>query len=138
MPTPTLPQIMDAVYTRLLAVEGLRVSPTSPGQVTPPHAIVGVPAVPDYNAGLAGRSRADLAPTITVLTGSQLDRIGQTALATLANPDGTGSIPAAFAADRSLGGLVSDCRVASFEPLGLEEVGVIGYFGGRFTLRILL
>ena len=136
--TATLVQIMDGIEARLATIEGLRTSPTFPGQINPPQAVVGVPAIGEYDTALSGRANATLGFTVTVYTSAAIDRVGQTTLAQLADPTAAGSIPAAIAADRSLGELVSDCRVASFEPLGLDEVGVIGYFGGRFTLRILL
>jgi hypothetical protein len=134
----TMVDVIEGIRDRLLTIDGLRVQEYVPGQVTPPQAIIGVPPVPDYNPALAGRMRATLAPTVTVLTSSAIDRIGQKALAELADWDGDRSVAKAFAADRTLGGIVSDCQVVSFEPLGLEEVGVIGYYGGRFTLRLLL
>jgi hypothetical protein len=133
----TLEEIMEGLETRLATIEGLRVSGHVPGQVNPPQVVIGVPAVPDYMAGLAGRTRSGMAWSLTVFTSTALDRIGQQWLARLADPTGQWSIPRTISEDRTLGGLVSDCLVASFEPLGLEDVGVIGYYGGRFTLRLL-
>lgn len=133
----TLEQVMQAIETRLDTIDGLRVSDTVPGQVNPPQAIVGVPPVESYPTGLQRYARPTLAPTITVLTSLAMDRVGQLALAAYADPTGARSIPATLATDPTLGGVVSDCQVTRFDPLGLEEVGVLGYFGGRFTLRVL-
>jgi hypothetical protein len=133
----TLEQIMEAVEGRLLTIEGLRAGAFVPSQVTPPMAVVGVPAVADYRGSLQGRLRSSLAPSITVFTSAALDRVGQRWLARFADPDGEWSIPRVISEDRTLGGLVSDILVASFEPLGIEDVGVIGYYGGRFTLALL-
>lgn len=133
----TLQAIMQGIEQRLLTIDGLRVSDTVPGQVNPPQAIVGVPPIPDYAAGLQRHARPTIEPTVTVLTSSALDRVGQLALAAYADPVGARSVPAAVAADKTLGGVVSDCLVVRFDLLGIEEVGLIGYFGGRFTLRVL-
>ena len=130
---------MAGVEVRLLTIPGLRVTDTVPGQITPPQAIVGVPPVDNYVTGLGGGQRPTLAPTITILVSSVVDRVGQLALAAYADPTGTRSIPAAIAADASLGGLLGPgaCQVTRFDPLGLAEVGLIGYYGGRFTLRVV-
>jgi hypothetical protein len=133
----TLEQIMQGIETRLATIAGLRVSDTVPGQINPPQAIVGVPTVDQYVTGLNPHQRPTLAPTITVLVSSAVDRVGQLALAAYADPVGDRSIPAAIAADPSLGGIVGGCQVTRFDPLNYEEVGLIGYFGGRFTLRVL-
>ncbi len=132
----SLQDIMQGVEVRLATIPGLRVGGTIPGQVNPPQAVVGVPPVDDYVTGLGG-PRPTLAPTITVLTSSAIDRVGQLALAAYADSEGASSIPAAIAADPTLGGVVGGCQVRSFRPLGIDEVGVIGYFGGEFTLRVL-
>jgi len=134
----TLEQIMLGIEVRLATIPGLRTSDTVPGQVNPPQAIVGVPPVDNYVTSLGG-IRPTLAPTITILVSSAMDRVGQLALAAYADPSGAKSIPAAIAADDSLGGVVGKggCQVSRFDPLGIEEVGLIGYYGGRFTLRVL-
>jgi hypothetical protein len=135
----TLEQIMQGIEARLATIDGLRVSDTIPGQINPPQAVVGVPVVDSYVTGLNPHQRPALAPTITVLVSSAVDRVGQLALAAYADPVGDRSIPAAIAADASLGGLLGPgaCQVTRFDPLNYEEVGLIGYFGGRFSLRII-
>lgn len=133
---PPIREILIAIEARLQTIPGLRTSEYVPGQVNPPQAIVGVPPINNYHTAMRGR-QLDFEPTVTVLVSSTVDRIGQLKLADYANPDGPESIPAAIEADRTLSGLVGDCRVVSFAPLGSEDVGAIGYFGGVFTLRVL-
>jgi hypothetical protein len=130
---------MQGIESRLATISGLRVSDTIPGQINPPQAVVGVPAIESYSTGLNRYERPTLAPTITILISSAMDRVGQLALAEYADPSGTKSIPAAVAADSSLGGVIGrgGCLVVRFDPLGIEEVGLIGYYGGRFTLRVI-
>lgn len=132
----TIEQIMQGIETRLATISGLRVSDTTPDQINPPQAFVGVPNIPNYH-GTMGRAKFPIEPTVTVLVSATLDRVGQLKLASYANPTGDSSIVAAIEADRTLGGIVDDCIVDSFRPLGLEEVGLIGYYGGVFALRVI-
>lgn len=134
---PTLEQIMDGIEDRLKTIAGLRVSDVTPDQIVPPCAIVGVPAITEYHATFAsGRMRLDEL-TVTVLVSAAVDRIGQKLLAGYANPTGDTSVKAAIEADKTLGGVVEDCVVLSFRPLGLADVGVIGFYGGIFQLRAI-
>jgi hypothetical protein len=135
----SLEQITQGIEQRLSSISGLRVSDTIPGQINPPQAVVGVPAVESYQAGLNPHERPSLNPTITVLVSSAMDRVGQLELAAYADPTGAKSIPAAIAADSSLGGVVGrgGCLVTRFDPLGIEEVGLIGFYGGRFVCRVI-
>lgn len=135
MPAPTIRQVLLGIQTRLATIPGLTVTDYSPGQITPPHAIINVPPIGNYLTSLGGR-RPLLEPTVLVLVSAVIDQIGQLQLADYADPDGAQSIPAAVAADPTLGGLVGTCQVISFAPLGLQDVGLIGYFGGTFTLRV--
>jgi hypothetical protein len=132
----SLQAIMQGIEARLATIAGLRVSDTVPGQVNPPQAIVGVPPVDSYVTSLGG-IRPTLAPTVTVLVSAAYDRTGQLALAAYADPSGPSSVPAAVAADPTLGGIVGGCQVTRFDPLGVEEVGLIGFYGGRFQLRVI-
>ena len=135
MAAPTIAQILAGVETRLATIDGLRVSDIVPDQINPPAAIVGVPEIPDYHA-TQRRGYFIVSPTVTVLVSAALDRVGQMKLADYASPAGALSVVSAIEADRTLGGVVDDCIVTSFRPLGLEEVGLIGYYGGLFTLRV--
>lgn len=138
MATPMLTQLMDALEVRLKTVSGLRVTSESPGAVNPPAAFVGVPPVPEYRAAF-GRGSVYLRDwPLVVLTSSKLDRIGQRALAEYASWAGAKSIPLALEADKTLGGLVDDLVVQSFRPLGLDEVGVLQYFGGEFRVDMVM
>lgn len=136
MAATTLLQVMDGIEVRLQTISGLRTTEWIPDQISPPHAFVGVPPIDDYRATF-GRGRWGLQPTVTVLVGSALDRPAQRKLAEFASVSGANSIPAAIEGDRTLGGVVDECFVASFRPLGIEEVGEIGYHGGEFTLTVM-
>ena len=135
MAATTILQIMDGLETRLATIDGLRISEVSPGQVNPPQAIVGVPAIPEYRTTM-GRGSYTVACTVIVLTSSTEDRVGQRMLAEFAAPTGARSIAAAIEGDRTLGGVASECWVSNFRSLGLDEVGVLRYFGGVWTVPV--
>ena len=134
MTAPTIRAVLTAIETQLATIPGLKTSDYAPGQITPPQAIILAPPI-NYLVGYGDR-RPILEVQVTVLVSAALDRVGQLALADYADPDSATSIPKAIAADPRLGGVVGQCQVTSFEPLGSEDVGLLGYFGGRFTLRI--
>ncbi len=131
----SLEAILQGIEDRLGAIDGLSVGDLTPGAVNPPAAVVGVPPIGSYRSALGGH-RPVLEPTITLLVSSAISQLGQHQLARYADPEGASSIVAAVEADRTLGGMVDDCEVRSFTPLGMQEVGIIGYFGGIFVLRI--
>lgn len=133
---PSTLQVMDGIEARLATIDGLRTAPITLDAINPPTAIVGVPEIPEYRTTFR-RGRFELNPTVTILVSAAFDRIGQRRLATYADVTGATSIPAAIEADRTLGGVVEECWVLDFRALGLEEVGVIGYYGGVFNLRVV-
>lgn len=137
--------IMAGLASALQGIDGLRVNADGaivPGQINPPEGIIGIPPIEDYHGTFRmGSFKTDM--PIWVLVSAAVDRVGQLALADYADPSGPKSVRAALetkdtADGRStLGGVVSDLAVLSFRPLGLEEVGAIGYFGGVWTVRIV-
>jgi hypothetical protein len=133
----TLAQIMAGVETRLATISGLRTSDVSPTQVVPPCAFVTVPSIPEYRITMGrGRYRLALSVVVLVSTGGP-DRLAQLKLSSYADVTGATSIPLAIEADKTLGGAVDNCIVEDFRPLGTEEVGVIGYYGGIFGLQVV-
>lgn len=136
MAAVTLAQLMAGIETRLATISGLNVTDTVPGQITPPYAYVGVPEITDYWAAF-GRGSWRPNPTVTVLVSSKAMGDDQIALSTYADVTGSKSIPLAIEGDRTLGGLNVDCIVTSFRPLGMEEVAVLGYYGGVFGLQVI-
>lgn len=133
---PTLPQVMDALAVRLDTIEGLRVAAYMADQINPPQAIIGVPPIDNYHKTFQ-RGRMELSLSVYVLVSANLDRVGQQLMASYANPTGSQSVVTAIYGDRTLGGTVEDCMVRSFRPLGMEEVGQIGYYGGVFDVMVI-
>lgn len=122
---------MEGIEARLDTVDGLRTSAYQPGQINPPQAVVGFPPISDLQTSY-GRGKFDLDPTVTVLTSAAFDRIGQFALADLVP-----SIIKAIHADPTLGGAAESAQVTEVQPLSIEQVGVIDYFGSVLTLRVM-
>jgi hypothetical protein len=137
MATPTIRAVVEAIAAQLVA-GGLHATPYAPDQVVPPQAIVMVPPI-TYQAGYSAR-RPILEVPVVVLVSQQLTRIGQLQLADLAdpNPTSTATVAGMVAADPTLGGVVGQCQVIRYEPLSQEDVGALGYLGGRFTFRITI
>lgn len=133
----TIRTVMLGIENRLDTIPGLNASGVKPDMITPPAAIVGVPAVSDYQQAY-GRSKYELGPTVTVLTSAVLDRPGQLTLAEYVSLAGPKSIPAAIHADPTLGGVAEAAEVVSFRPLGVEDVARIGFYGGLFVLRVMV
>ncbi len=133
---PTLWEIAEAVATQAKDATGLRSQPEIVGRIDPPFLMVGVPPIPNYRATM-GRGRVLIEDwPLYVLTSARMDRIGQERLADYASWSGDRSIVTALEAEPTLGGVVLDLAVMSFRPLGTDEVGLIGYFGGEFRLSV--
>lgn len=127
---------MDALESRLQTISGLRTAAYMAEQINPPQAIIGVPEVENYHATFL-RGRMNLEFQVWVLVSGSLDRVGQRLLADYADPASSTSVVKAIETDKTLGGTVNDCIVLSFRPLGTEEVGQLGYFGGVFDVRVI-
>lgn len=136
MAATSIVAVMKGIETNLKTIPNLVTDYIVPDGVTPPIAVVGVPAIPNYHSTFAhGRFAID--PTVTILTSKAFDRTGQEMLAGFADPAGANSIHAAIESDRQLGGACDDCIVTDFRVLHIEEVGSIGYYGGVFTLHVI-
>lgn len=119
--------------TRLKTIDGLNVSFEPPNAITPPYAWIGMPPLPNYHMTM-NKARIELRPTITLLVSKAQTRSGTLALARFANPTGAQSISACLEGDRTVAGTTEEFVVESFRPLGEEDVGALGYWGGQFTV----
>lgn len=135
----TIPQIMTGLKDRLATITGLRAYDYAPDNPSLDKAVAFplVPAIPSYREAMR-RGTYVIPFRVALLTGAQVDRTGQQRLAGYANPTGAQSVRAALEdTDKTLGGLVNDLVVDSFDPNGLEEVGLVGYYGGTFAVRVI-
>ena len=129
--------IMAALGTRLNAIDGLRGYGYAPDNPSPPCAFPLVPDIGSYREAMK-RGTYVIPFQVAVLTGAQLDRTGQKSLAGFVSQTGTASVRVALEdGDKTLGGIVNDLVVDSFTSRGLEEVGLVGYYGGLFTVRVI-
>lgn len=131
----TIEQIMSGLETRLATISGLNTRDIAPDNPMVPCAFPLVPPI-TYRETF-GRGTYSLNFRIVVLVSAALDRVGQFKLAGYANPRGATSIITAIEGDKTLGGIVSDTVVDNFDPTGLDEVGLIGYYGGVFNVRVI-
>jgi hypothetical protein len=129
--------VMEALKSTLTGVDGLSVSLSPTGTIKPPHAIVGVPVVLDYRKAVAG-ARLDLEVSILLLTSQAFDETGALRLAEYATPSGNRSLFRTIEQNRTLGGVVEQAAIRDFRPLGGEEYGQIGYYGGEFTCAVMV
>lgn len=142
MATKTLGELMDAVATRLATLSLTRAYNLSPGSVTLPSGggafVVTVPPVDSYRAAFARGTVAINNWPIYILTGAQMNELGQRQLSEYLSWTGSKSAVLALENEPTLGGVVSDLQVQSSRPLGIEEAGAVGYFGGLILLTVLL
>lgn len=133
----SLDDIMTAIGQRLDTIDGLNGYGHAPDGLPVPCAFTLVPSVPSYREAMR-RGTYILLITVPVLTSAQLDKEGQHHLARYAGPTGAQSIRAALEdGDKTLGGLVNDLVVDSFDANGLEQVGYGSYYGGTFAVRVI-
>lgn len=131
----TVPQIMIGIEKRLATIPSLNTADHAPGNPIAPAAF---PLVPAFNyRDTMRRGSYTLRFRVAVLVANQLDRVGQHLLAEYASQTGDKSIRAALEADKTLGGIVDDLVVDDFDPTGLDDVGLAGYVGGIFNVRVL-
>lgn len=133
----TIRQIMDAIGDRLDTIDGLRGRGYAPDNPQPPVAFPLIPPITSYRETMK-RGTYVITFQVAVLAGAQVDRVGQQRLAGYVDPTGPQSIRAALEdGDRTLGGLINDLVVDSFDPQGLETVGLVPYYGGIFSIRVI-
>jgi len=135
----TLTEIFDGIEGLLTAIPDLRVTdvvgPDLPVSGNASVAVVMAPAIESYRATMR-RGVYEMQVGILVLTSTAVDRVGQRKMLDYASQTGPKSIRAAVEADETLGGTCQTSYLESFRPLGIEEVGVINYFGGLFTIHL--
>lgn len=128
--------VCTALRDTLKGIDKLSVGIALTGSINPPYAFVGVPTIESYRRAFAG-ARMDIVISLTILTSAAMDEIGTRRLIEYSSPDGDKSIFRRIEENKTLGGKVESAEVVDFRPLGPEEVGAIGYFGGEFSIRIM-
>lgn len=131
--------IIDGVESILTGISGLRVRDYVPDDVQPPMAFIQPPREIDYDRAFS-RGHHEFELDIVVLISRVADRSGQKALLAYTATTGASSIPAAFWADKTLNGAVGEdqSHLHTYRSLGVEEVQMIGWYGGVFTLKVIV
>ncbi len=109
----------------------------APDSVNPPTAIV-LPSAGNFlTYDVVFDARDDYELTVKILMGSQDDRTGQQALLGYLSRAGATSVRAALYGDATLGGIVSDLRVAGASGYGdVEWAGQI-FFGADISVEVM-
>lgn len=136
MTTPTLTEIMDGLDSRLATISGLRHTAYLADQVNPPHAVVQVPNIDDYRETF-NRGSVVVHLSVWLFISDSLARIGQKKLAEFVSWTGDNSIPLALESPTVTITGVNQVVVKTFRNFNIDEVGVIGYYGGEFDVLVV-
>lgn len=132
---PTLTEIMDGLDNRLATIDELNHDAFMADGIVTPHAVVQVPDIDDYRQTFM-RGAVDVELSVFLFVSASLDRVGQRTLAEFASWTGDNSIPLALeSTDVPITG-VNQVVVRGFRNFNVEEVGVIGYYGGEFNVYV--
>ena len=133
MPT-TISAIRTALATNLATISGLRTSSYVPDDPNPPVAII-EPSSIEYDTTF-GRGLDTMSYSVNVLVGRVSDRTAQASLDAYCSSQGTSSVKTAIESDRTLGGIVSDCRVVRLSSYGQVTVGDTIYLAAEFAVQV--
>lgn len=124
--------IADEIVERVQAkFPEIHVRATEGGGLIAPQFLI---VTPNFDYHTTARKK-DFTLEGWLLTGNQLSDQAVRHLRDYAEP---GKIPAAIeGTDRTLGGLVDDCRVMSFRWLGADEFQMVEMIGGIFTIQLM-
>lgn len=133
----TITAIREAIASQLATIEGVQTHAYLLANPTPPTLMV-FPAEVEYDAAM-GRGLDRMSFTVQAHVGAQTDRGAQEKLDAMLAPSGaTGSVKAAVEASRTLGGVVSDCRVASCTGYRMyQSPSGTAVLGAEWTLEVL-
>lgn len=125
--------VMDEIALALTAVDGLRVFPYQPGEISPPAAIVGWPAPLQFDTTMA-RGSDRLTIPVWVLVSAADQRASRNDLAPyLDGSDG-----------KSIKNAIDEGTYTAFDSVRVQEatvdsytVGAVAYLGAVFQLDII-
>lgn len=131
-----LSAIRTGIKNQLALITGLNVYDTIPDSMMVPCAIVGMPAVVEYD--YAFRS-AVIKTTIPVRLYAMpvLEDQAQQALDAYVATEGASSVRSAIDLDPSLGGVAHSTRVVSAQGYGAYDMGEVQYLGVEFSVEVV-
>lgn len=130
----SITDIRGGLVTNLARIPGLRTSATAPDLVNPPVAIVEPDSTPVKFDIAMNRGLDEFRFVITVLAHRADERSAQIKLDSYCAGSGQYSVKQAVEYDRTLGGVVNDCRVTEISSYGSISVNEIQYVAAEFLV----
>jgi hypothetical protein len=131
----TVKDIRAGIAKNLANISGLRVTPYVPDSPNAPAAFV-EPQTINYDQTFhRGLDEFDFDVTVLVQRVTS-ERTSQDNLDAYIASSGSKSVKSAIELDRTLGGLVQDCRVVSLSSYGQVSYGDSTYLGAVFSIKV--
>jgi hypothetical protein len=132
----SITDIRIGLENNLKRIPGLRTAPNAPDLVNPPIAIVQPDSIPVRFDVAMNRGLDEFRFTITVLAHRADERSAQNKLDSYCAGSGDYSVKQAVEYDRTLGGVVNDCRVTEISSYGSISVNEIQYTAAEFMVVV--
>jgi hypothetical protein len=132
----SITDIRIGLENNLKRISGLRTAPSAPDLVNPPMAIVQPDSSPVKFDVAMNRGLDEFRFTITVLAHRADERSAQNKLDSYCAGSGDYSVKQAIEYDRTLGGVVNDCRVTEISSYGSISVNEIQYAAAEFVVVV--
>lgn len=120
----------------LARIPGLRTSSFAPDNVTPPIAIIQPDSTPVKFDVAMNRGLDEFRFTISILAHRADERSAQNKLDMYCAGSGDFSVKQAVEYDRTLGGVVNDCRVTEISSYGVISSNEIQYAAAEFLVIV--
>ena len=130
----SISEIRKALATNLGTIKGLRTYDYVPDSANVPFGFAEYQST-DFDTTF-GRGLDTLSFTVTVVVGRVSDRVGQANLDGFASSSGKSSVKSAIESDKTLGGLISDCRVTGLTSYGQVTIGETTYLAAEFAVTV--
>jgi hypothetical protein len=132
----SITDIRLGLETNLKRIPGLRTAPIAPDLVNPPIAIVQPDTTPVRFDVSMNRGLDEYRFTITVIAHRADERSAQNKLDLYCSGSGDFSVKQAVEYDRTLGGVINDCRVTEISSYGSISVNEIQYAAAEFLVVV--
>ena len=132
-----LGDIRGGIATRLATISGLRTLDYVEGTIQPPVAVIGFPERIEYDESFARGVDRYVVPIRLYVAGT-VNRTTNNALESYLAKSGASSVKAAIEGDRTLGGVVADCVVATMIGAGMFDHGGLDYLAAEWELTVLV
>ena len=134
MALATVSQIHAALATKLATISGLRTSSYEPAVLNTPVAWPWLTSM-QYHAAM-GVGLIEYGFTVSVVVARLDARTGQASIDGYASPTGASSVRVALETDRTLGGVVDDCLVVSFDGTQILQNNGAEYISALFNVKV--